>query len=332
MKRAIRLLLGLFLFAALFFLVDLQALLAAFYQLDLLSIFYLLILSMLLIAVSCIKWRLFIRVSGHDASLAELMRLYIIGYFFNIFMPSFVGGDVVRSIILGNRLSDQAQALLATFLERFTGLLAMAILGFVFVLLGSKATAGVGLLVLIVTMSIFALTALCFLPRLSQRLFNLGLHLLRLVHLNRLVTKAQSLYERMEASMKLIRTDSRLLSKAMFLSFIYQVLTVVNTYVAAVAIGWHPADVGSLFVVIPLVLLVTMIPVTPSGLGLQEGAFVFFLSRIGATPAEGLAVALILRAKSILFALIGGLLWLPLQSAKSAGSKGDKETAKQLSP
>ena len=36
---------------------------------------------------------------------------------------------------------------------------------------------------------------------------------------------------------------------------------------------------------VPLVLMVGVVPITPSSLGVQEGAFVFLLARIGASPA-----------------------------------------------
>jgi uncharacterized membrane protein YbhN (UPF0104 family) len=102
----------------------------------------------------------------------------------------------------------------------------------------------------------------------------------------------------------------------MALSFLFHLLTVVNTYAAGWAIGWESPNFGGLFVVVPLILLVSMIPITPSGLGLTEGAFVFFLQRVGATEVEGLGVALVLRAKVVIIAAVGGLLWLGVKNLK----------------
>jgi uncharacterized membrane protein YbhN (UPF0104 family) len=90
---------------------------------------------------------------------------------------------------------------------------------------------------------------------------------------------------------------------------------VANTKLAADAVGWDAASISGLFVVVPLVLLVSIIPLTPNGIGLQEGAFLFFLERIGAARSEALAVGLIIRAKVTIIGLIGGILWL---SAKRA--------------
>ncbi len=87
------------------------------------------------------------------------------------------------------------------------------------------------------------------------------------------------------------------------------VLTVINTYTAALAIGWTDANFTGMFVVVPLVLLVSMVPLTPNGLGIQEGAFLFLLKRIGATEAQGLGVGILLRAKVMVLAVVGGILW-----------------------
>jgi uncharacterized protein (TIRG00374 family) len=118
---------------------------------------------------------------------------------------------------------------------------------------------------------------------------------------------------KIQAALNLARREKKLLAHALLLSFLFHTLTVVNTLICAYAVGWNTAPVGDLFVVLPLILLVGALPVAPGGLGLQEGAFVFFLTGIGATPAHALGIGLILRAKSYLLALIGWLFWLTLK-------------------
>ena len=86
-------------------------------------------------------------------------------------------------------------------------------------------------------------------------------------------------------------------------------LTVYNTLLSATAVGWDSASVSGLFVVVPLVLLVSILPLTPNGVGLQEGAFLFFLERVGASRPEALAVGVVLRAKVTILGGIGGVLW-----------------------
>jgi uncharacterized membrane protein YbhN (UPF0104 family) len=57
--------------------------------------------SVLLIGVSCLKWQILLRERRVRVGFARLFGLYLVGMLFNNFLPSNVGGDLVRSIGLG---------------------------------------------------------------------------------------------------------------------------------------------------------------------------------------------------------------------------------------
>ena len=137
-------------------------------RLDYLVLLFL--IGILMVWLSALKWQVFVRAAGHDAGILHLMKLYTVGYFFNTFTPSYIGGDIARSYHLGRFLNNQKDAFAATFLERFTGLLAMSILGVSFVCLGAKVTAGVEYAIFIVAIGAVAL-ALIFFSRKFCQLF-----------------------------------------------------------------------------------------------------------------------------------------------------------------
>ena len=64
----------------------------------------------------------------------HLFNLYLVGYFVNLFMPSYLGGDLVRSWYAGKEIG-QHEALAATILERYTGFVAMIVLAILALLL-----------------------------------------------------------------------------------------------------------------------------------------------------------------------------------------------------
>lgn len=311
--RVLRFLLAAFFFSLIFLFVDVRELTELLLRLDFISISVLGLLTVVMIWVSCLKWQVFLRAFGHEVPVLRLMRLYTVGYFFNTFFPSFVGGDVARSYHLGAGLGSQKDAAVATFLERFTGLLAMAILSLVFVLLGSAETKGVELAVWLVALATSALAAICFsrgfrlwVNRCVERVFAVAT-------LNRFARLPLGFLAELDLMLGEGRVLRSVFPQAMFLSLLFHLLTVVNTFAAAWAIGWSAPSIAGLFVVVPLILIVTMVPITPGGLGVQEGAFLFFLKRCGATEAQGLGVGLVLRAKVVFVAMVGGLLWLGLQ-------------------
>lgn len=320
MRRSLRMLVAFGLLAGLVWIAGSRDLLSVFQRLDLVSVLLLLGVSALLIWLSCIKWRLFIRAWGHDAPILHLMRIYTITYFYNMFAPSFLMGDVARSYHLGRRLENQKDAFVATFLERLTGLLAMVLLGTVFVAIGTRATAGVEYAILSASFVTILGTLICFSPYTFALARSFGSFALRLVRLKKLAAKFEALTTEIARAMDVARKSESLFFKAMLWSVAFHCGTVLNTYVAARAIGWENPDIGGLCIVVPLVLLVAIAPITPSGIGIQEGAFMFFLQRVGATQAEALAVGLVLRAKNVVTASVGWLLWITNPPAATADS------------
>ena len=288
--------------------VDLSSLVSALSEISLRDLFVLLAIAAVLILISVIKWRAFLSRLRIQATVWHLYRLYLVGYFVNLVMPSYVGGDVVRSLYVGER-ADRAHAVSATLLERYTGFMAMVLMSLVALPFSSAVTWQVAALVLVVAAGAIAGSVAMFTRRVSITLKRLGLP-------ERLIAKV----EKVEEGLIWGGSDVRLMCQAAALSAAFHVMTIVNTVAVSHAIGWSAAPWGELFVVVPLILLVGAIPVSPQGLGIQEGAFLFFLQSAGATPAQALAVALVLRAKSYVLAFLGGLLWLGVRAPKTLSS------------
>jgi uncharacterized protein (TIRG00374 family) len=129
--------------------------------------------------------------------------------------------------------------------------------------------------------------------------------------------KFQKHLVKIQAGLHQARKDPALICKALLLSLVFHSLTVINVLAAAYAVGWVGVPLLDLFVVLPLILIISAVPVAPSGLGLQEGAFLYFLTALGATPEQALGVGVVLRAKVYILGLCGGLLWLRLRAEKA---------------
>ena len=71
-----------------------------------------------------------------------------------------------------------------------------------------------------------------------------------------------------------------------------------------------PLDFYDAVVLTPIVLLVSSVPLSVNGLGVWEWAFGVYLAQAGIPMDQGLAVALLLRAKNLLLSLVGGVLFL----------------------
>lgn len=310
-RRAVKAIVAAGVLALLFFAVDLNGLMDALRHLSFALILYLILIGVALIYISALKWQLFLETRGDKVSALRLFNLYMLGYFVNLLIPSYVGGDAVRSWYAGKHVG-QHQAFAATVLERFTGFVAMLLLALVFVWRVDLVTPQIRAVVVLMAVGLAGATIVALHPGLLRAVERLP----------RMAGPARHLHKVQEA-LRFAQGKPLVLAEAMALSLLFHCLTLLNTVVAAYAVGWRDVPVGDLFVVLPLILLIGALPIAPSGLGIQEGAFYYFLQGLGATPAQALGVGLVLRAKIYLLAAAGGLVWLGLR--ETGGKRMEQE-------
>lgn len=300
--------LGVCLLTLLIFIVKPSKLIATFKNLSFFDIVLLILISFILVFISTLKWYILVKKLGEKLNLLKLYKLYFVGYFINLFLPSFLGGDFVRSITIGKKIG-QHKALTATFLERYTGFIAMLFLGFIFMFFVDFIPIETKIAITVLFLGSIIITLLSLSKRLLSKFSFLPYSDKFLPHI-----------QKIQDSLLIFKNDKKLIVQTFFLSFLFHTITVVNTMVAGYAIGWDNPSAFGLFIVLPLIFLISCIPLSPNGLGIQEGAFSYFLIKVGATPEQALAVALILRAKGYILGLVGGVLYF-FTNSKELGKK-----------
>jgi uncharacterized protein (TIRG00374 family) len=120
----------------------------------------------------------------------------------------------------------------------------------------------------------------------------------------RILHKMQKLQE----AILLYRHQRWALLVSMLYSFVFYIISVWVVYTGCLTFGTTP-DLRALFLVVPIMHILFMIPISLGGIGLQEWAYTAVLGMIGVPGAIGLSVALLYRARTILFGLIGGALY-----------------------
>ena len=269
---------------------------------DLLWVLLSLFFAPILVLVSVIKWNLLLEAQGSSVPLWRLFSLYLVGRFFNNFLPSNFGGDVVRAYELGNYTRQGTDAVASVFMERLTGfiiLIGMALVSFVTHLTLMKdfrLTLAMGLAVVILLVVLWLI--------LDPRPLNLFERWMNFSLARRYIPKLRKFH----TSLLAYRDRKGVLAKAFFWSFVFMSLAILNVYTTARAFH-NPIPFWDLFFVVPIILVVAMLPLTFNGLGLQEWAYVLLFPLIGLPASVGLSTILFIRAKDLLLALIGGLLY-----------------------
>lgn len=243
------------------------------------------------------RWRLLVARCGADLPYARLLRLSIIGLFFNQTLPSSAGGDAVRIWLLG-KLSTWRVAAYSVLLDRVIGVVALAILVVLclpWTLDLVRNPVGRAALLLIGCGCIAA--GIVFVA-LSWR---------RLRFLQRW-TPTRHLAAAAGVAWSILRSPSS--SIAVFgTSIVVHFLTALAAWSAARAVGADLPLLYSLYLVLPVILL-TVIPISIAGWGVREGAMVVAFGYAGLAQSDGLIVSLLFGFGYLVLGAAGGLVWV----------------------
>jgi glycosyltransferase 2 family protein len=249
------------------------------------------------------RWRMLMRPLMPVFSLIRLFQIYCIGLFFNLAFPTTVGGDVVKMYYAGRPSGLYAQSFAATFLDRDSGMLGMMIIACIgtFILPVTLSRIPVTLIVWASFGAFVVANIVIFMPSL-HRLFT---NLMHRIHLSATASRVDAISN----AFQIMAKHPRVLLHSLMISLINQLLVCVITWVAAEGLHIH---ISFLFYVVfvPVVTLITMIPISLSGMGLREYAFVALFSAIGVPPATCLALALLTSVMILLSAVPGGIVYL----------------------
>src|SRR6267154_3709688 len=85
------------------------------------------ILAYVLVEIAAaFRWHVLLKVQGIHLSLPRLSGLFLIGMFYNQFLPGGTGGDIIKSYLLPKETANhKAGALLAVVFDRLIGLVAL---------------------------------------------------------------------------------------------------------------------------------------------------------------------------------------------------------------
>ena len=256
--------------------------------------------------LSALKWRLLLKADGMDIPLGRLFTSYLIGSFFNLFLPSNIGGDAYRVVSTGTgaALSKSFTSVLA---DRFSGFIALAVLGLTASLIGFKLLQSQPMLLLPLAGFIAILIAIGIAMRKTWME-----RLLTWTRIGR-ITKLRDFALKCSDSFEHYLGNRRLLLQIMGISFLFQanVVLCIRLLCMSMPAAQLPPWLD-FFVFVPIISILEALPVTIFGIGLRDTAYFLFFTQSGvADPkAQALAMSLLYMGATIAYTSIGGCLFL----------------------
>lgn len=247
----------------------------------------------LAVAISAIKWWVLVQARGYTVSFWRLARHYFVGFFFNNFLPTSVGGDVVRAWDLGQDLDDAPEGAASVIAERLIASLGLgltALIGLPFAVSDRTATVAVGVVILasLVMFGIFLVpskSATVVRGAMGSRFEGVADWVSRTVH-------------GVDATLRSYRASVSVLA----LSVVFQLTVALVNYCIFRALG-APVGLGEAIVYTSIVSAVTMVPVSISGHGIREAGYAYFFGLAGV----GAAVAVTASLMFFVFVAVGTL-------------------------
>ncbi len=245
-------------------------------------------------ALRAVRWQVLLRPLEIHVPLRRLVYFYFIGAFFNLFLPTGLGGDVVKMAMLGQETKRGPEAVGTTLVDRASGLwvlflLSLVTLPFSYQLLppGYSAPAIV-VITVIGAVGGFLVMGTPLLPWLGGK-----------IHL-----PGQAKLERFYRSVS--QLGYRALAEACLISLIFDVLLIVFNVLIALSLDIHqPLGVFLLFT--PIISLSLTLP-SIAGLGTRESAYVALFSAVGVDPSTAGAMSFAnFIVTNVVVGLLGGL-------------------------
>jgi hypothetical protein len=252
---------------------------------------------------SAYRWQILARAQGDEVPLGFLAKSYLVGTFFNNFLPTRFGGDIVR-IWDGSRYSKSLLKSGAIVLvERFTGIIVLFLMAVVASLFRLDMARQIPVIWVSLLLGILGLLLIVsfFLPFTSRWLGALRLKGFLDKLRNKILLFRQTILH--------YRTQKGPFLRATFWAFLLQLNVIVYYYLIgkALHLSIHFIDY---FIFIPIVLVIQIIPVTINGLGLREGSYIEIFKFYGISPQVAFSFSIIDVAFVLILGIIGGIIYV----------------------
>lgn len=270
-----------------------------------------LLVALFAMSLSFARWCVLVRAQGIKLSMLEAFRLGSIGFLLSFVSAGSVGGDLFKAIFLAKRRPGKRVAAVASvFVDRGSGLYGLLLLVAAGLLLSSppaEAASAVGMeqIKLAVTILIGVGTAVLAVLILGGR------------GVDRLITWGGTLpviggaVKTIGPPLRMFHHHPIAFAVSVLMSVGVQGLLVISMVLIARGLYPSPPTLAEHFIIVPIGMLASALPITPAGIGVLEGAIELMYRTVPAVPTEasGTLVALVFEIVKVVMAVIGTVFY-----------------------
>lgn len=248
------------------------------------------------IVLSTLRWQQVLLALGLHTKTRTLFSHYLAGLFVGNFLPSTVGGDVLRVSRLSASNGDRPDTFASVVLERLTGWLVLPVITLIGLVInpdlrsfGTPSRVALSIAVGTLTVLTLILVAVSS-PAVGRRFAGSQgwARFANAVHLG----------------VDRFRHNPSAALNVLAVGFAYQLVVMLGAFTAARVLGL-PVGPTAILAFMPAVAIAQVLPISLGGLGVREGAFVMFLHPLGVATEEAIALGILIYVVNLIVSLLG---------------------------
>jgi glycosyltransferase 2 family protein len=255
-------------------------------------------------ALMAYRWVALLRAipSAAHPKLSEILRVFFVSTYLGTFLPGSVGGDAVRTYALNRLAVPAADAFASVFIDRLLGVVSLLIMALVGLALARDLVRDPAVLVALVATTLICAVAAAVI--FSRRAAGLGQAVARRLPSARAGRAATGVVEGLQR----YAPERGVLVLVLAASVAVQILRVLQAYSLGRSLALTPS-LTTYFAFVPIILLVMLLPISVSGLGTSQLAFVGLFGRVGVPEGPAFALSILFLALAVVGNLPGGVLY-----------------------
>jgi len=257
----------------------------------------------LVYAVCLFRWEMLLKAVRVYLPVKRIIVSFSGGMFFNVFMPSTIGGDLVRSLDLAAHTKKGKEVVATVLLDRLSGYAGMVLVAVVAIIFGYRLVQDRA--VVLIVLAIVALLALILLLLFNNFFFSKINRFFHAPNGSRLMTAIKNTHQ----ELYYFRQRKRILFLNLAYSIFIQVVAPVSYYLIAVALGIK-TDIIYFFIFFPLIGAITLLPISIGGLGLRDATTIYFFAKAGMAKDAAFAISIMVFFYTLLLGALGGIIYV----------------------
>ncbi|MDD5059992.1 MAG: lysylphosphatidylglycerol synthase transmembrane domain-containing protein [Candidatus Omnitrophica bacterium] len=250
-----------------------------------------------------LRWKMLLNAVGISIPLKKLISSFSAGVFFSIFLPSTIGGDLIKTADLAGHTKKAKEVFATVFLDRLSGYAGLVCVILLSLLLGRDLVLdkfvlnSVSMIVTILIIILLVLFNSFIYSKITRFLNTPG------------CAKLKDIIKNLHQEIHVFRNRKKVLKVNLLLSFFIQLINPISIYFIGLALGIKINFIYFL-VFLPIIGAITLLPVSIGGLGLREYLFVLYFAKAGVIEQRAIAMSLLSFSFVVLYAAIGGLIYV----------------------